>query len=109
MDTIKNHKNIFIGIGFVIVLFIGYSLIKPDTNSVQKVPLVSSQTATQEPAVKREIIALLVDLQSIRIKSDFFSDQAFRSLYDFSTPIPDEPRGRTNPFAPVAPGGEQPL
>lgn len=101
MELFKDHKNIFIGIGIVIILFIGYSFVKPDSNAKKEVQVVSSQAGGQTPAASREIVALLADLKSIKIKRDFFSEPAFRSLYDFSTPVPDEPRGRTNPFAPV--------
>lgn len=107
MDFFKAHKNIFIGIGVVVVLFVLYSyFLKPDTAAITSQPVVSTQ-ATVNPAqsaVGRDIIALLVDLKAIKIKSDFFSDPTFGSLQDFSTPIPDEPRGRANPFAPVSAG-----
>ncbi len=106
MEFLKSHKNIFIGIGLVVVLFIAYSFVKPDAKTAQESPIVSVQAAVSAPSASRDIIALIVDLKAIKIKRDFFSDPAFRSLLDFSTPIPDEPRGRVNPFAPVS-AGEQ--
>ncbi len=106
MQFIQAHKNIFIGAGIIIVLFIAYSFIKPDPNIAT--PSVVSEAPIAELSASRDIIALLVDLKAIKIQKDFFSDPVFRSLQDFSTPVPDEPRGRANPFAPVGTEGKTP-
>lgn len=102
MEFLKSHKNIVIGIVVVLVLFIGYSFVKPDASD-PTTPTVSSSVAapTGDLTASRDIIALLVDLRAIKIQPDFFSDPALRSLEDFSVPLVDEPRGRANPFAPI--------
>lgn len=40
-------------------------------------------------------------LNNIKLDDGIFEDPAFRSLVDWSRPIPDEPAGRNNPFAPL--------
>lgn len=104
MEFITSHKNIFISTAVVVVLFIAYSFIKPDGNTAT--PAVVSEAPIAELSASRDIIALLVDLKAIKIQKDFFGDPIFRSLQDFSTPVPDEPRGRVNPFAPVGAEGQ---
>jgi regulatory protein YycI of two-component signal transduction system YycFG len=49
---------------------------------------------------------LTLELQKInslqnRISSDIFNNPIFKSLQDFSKPLPVEERGRSNPFAPL--------
>jgi len=98
MNFITEHKRIIFWIAGVIVLFIVYSYFKGDSNA----PAITQQTpGSAEQIPGSDIIALLVDLKTIKIKKDIFSDSAFRSLQDFTTAIPDEPRGRANPFAPL--------
>ena len=99
MEFIKNHKNIFIGIGAVIILFVVYAYLKDD--SEQKPSLAAQTPVAPQSLPGSDIIALLVDLKAIKINSGFFTDQTFKSLIDFTTPLPSEPVGRTNPFAPV--------
>ena len=99
MEFIKNHKNIFIGIGAVIVLFIVYAYIKDDGG--EKPSLAVETPVAPESLPGSDIIALLVDLKVIKINSGFFTDLTFKSLIDFTTPLPSEPIGRMNPFAPV--------
>lgn len=50
----------------------------------------------------QEILAMLAKLQSVKIDSEFFASDIFKSLVDF-VPILELPQeyGRSNPFAPV--------
>ena len=104
MDIIRQNKKIIIGIIGVIALFVVYVFLKPDAKD--GVPIVSSSsTAGGEPEVNRDILALLTDLKSIKIDRTFFEAPTLRTLYDFSVPLIDEPKGRANPFAPIGVGG----
>ncbi len=40
-------------------------------------------------------------LNEISLSTELFSDPYFRSLVSYSTPVPPQPIGRTNPFDPV--------
>lgn len=49
-----------------------------------------------------EFVILLNNLRSVDLQSNIFSNPAFANdLQDFTTPLPDRPQGRSNPFAPV--------
>lgn len=59
---------------------------------------------TSTPEVGRELLALLVSLQSISLDGEIFERSDFRSLRDFGVAIPEESLGRRNPFAPIGVG-----
>lgn len=40
-------------------------------------------------------------LDTVTLDPAVFNDLAFKSLVDFSRPLPEEVKGRTNPFAPI--------
>ncbi len=73
--------------------------------------LQSSNTALsgQTPAlsgndsvISDKFLALLLNMQTIKLDQSIFSDAAFTSLKDYSTTIkPEENPGRANPFAPI--------
>jgi len=49
----------------------------------------------------REILGLLLDLKSIKLDTNIFSEKSFQALEDFGVNLPDEPTKRPNPFAPI--------
>lgn len=51
--------------------------------------------------VGSDVIALIQQIKTLRIDQSIFSDPAFLSLTDYTTPIPPQPVGRPNPFAPL--------
>jgi hypothetical protein len=96
MGLMKN--NIVIGIVAIVLLSVtgGYYLLKdPQADAL----LVSETTGNTE--VDKELLATLLELKSLNFSSRIFENPAFKSLVDFSSQIPDEPKGRVNPFAPV--------
>ena len=65
-------------------------------------PVTSEGTSRAgELAIDKEILTLLGDLNSLVLDGSIFNSNAFKSLQDFSLPVEDEPKGRTNPFAPI--------
>lgn len=69
---------------------------------------VAQDTLLVEENSPENIIAqrLLLELQRVeslekRISSSLFNSAIFKSLEDFSKPLPEEQRGRQNPFAPL--------
>lgn len=48
-----------------------------------------------------EVLTLLNQIQSLKIDSTLFSEPVYKTLVDYSVPIPAQPIGRTNPFAPI--------
>lgn len=100
MEFFTRHKNKFIIAAVLVVAFYVYSaFFKTDSNA----PLVvtnTSPTLAQFQAGK-DVLSLLVDLKSLSFNEELFQNKAFQSLSDWSTPIPSEPKGRSNPFAPL--------
>jgi len=98
IDTLKKYKKTLIIIGVIIASFIVYSaFLKPDNTEEG----IVSSGPDQQPKAGREILSLLVDLKEIDLNAELFQSNSFRNLNDFSTPIPPEPKGRPNPFAPI--------
>lgn len=98
INFIKQYKNIFIIALVVIALFIAYSLfLKPGSDN----PLTAQVGSPTKGAVEQDLIALLLELRSIRLDTAVFEDPSFQSLKDFGQEIVSEPIGKNNPFAPL--------
>lgn len=63
--------------------------------------LSTTKASAAQDSIGRDFLELLQELRSVRIDTQVFSDPAFASLRDFSSPIISEPVGRENPFAPI--------
>ncbi len=59
--------------------------------------LVSSDNAS----VGTQVLGLLNQIQSLHIDNSVFTDPGYKTLRDFSVPIPTVDVGRPNPFAPL--------
>lgn len=55
----------------------------------------------QTELVGKEVIDTLHRLEQIRLDASLFSSPEFRNLEEFNLVIPEQARGRINPFAPV--------
>ena len=53
-------------------------------------------------AATDEFIALINELQNVKLKTELFSNPAYRALKNFSKPLIPEPKGRPNPFLPIS-------
>lgn len=98
-ELLKYKKIIYIAVLIFIGLVVYNYFFKPEIN----VDPVTSDVAspTGKLAVDKEILTLLGDLHSLVLDNSIFSSSAFKSLEDFSLPVEDEPKGRSNPFAPI--------
>jgi len=61
----------------------------------------STDSDPQASAEASRVLALLNQIQGLRIDSSLFSSAAFKSLQDFTVAIPTDDVGRVNPFAPL--------
>jgi len=52
-----------------------------------------------------ELVALLDQLQAIKMDDSIFSSAAFNALHDETSPVNEEAVGRNDPFAPIGTGG----
>lgn len=98
MNLFTKYKNV---ITVVVLLAVGFfvysSFFKPDATST----LTAADVNPAQTAVEQELIALLLELRSIRLDLSLFDDPAFQSLSDFSQELVSEPVGRPNPFLPL--------
>ena len=49
--------------------------------------------------VGQDLIDLLAELEGVKLDQSLFSREAFVNLTDFAQTLPEEPRGRANPFS----------
>jgi hypothetical protein len=99
----KYKKIIGIVLG-VLALFVLYTVFKPKAEA----PLTSTTTTATLSGEDSELLALLSELNTIKLDGAFFTNQLFLSLTDFSVNLTLEPRQRPNPFAPIGSDGVLP-
>lgn len=63
--------------------------------------LIAVSGPVQASEAQGETLQLLQILRSIKLDASVFENKTFRSLEDFSVPLQEEPKSRSNPFAPV--------
>jgi uncharacterized protein YxeA len=95
-------KKIFI-IVIVVALVLGvvYTIFFNDDASVKNEGLSSSK---DNQKVGAELLTSLAVLDKLTLDTQFFSEQTFRRLVNFSKPIPEQTPGRNNPFASIGAG-----
>ncbi|MBI2046296.1 MAG: hypothetical protein HYT28_02660 [Parcubacteria group bacterium] len=97
-------KNSIVIVGIVLLLAVGYNtFLKPNASVSPNQVLVSETPNGESPQAQsgREILTLLLNLKSLKLDTAIFSNRAFQNLADFGQSIPERPRGRDNPFAPI--------
>lgn len=98
-------KNSIIIIGIGLLLWVGYvTFLKKDSVAAPGAALVSEAALngdSPEAQSGREILAILLNLKSLKLDASIFNSPVFQSLADFGQSIPERPRGRDNPFAPI--------
>ena len=85
----------------VIIIAGGIYFWKLGNSSAGGTNLVVSQVNNSSISVGADELALLNQVNTIRIRSDFFSSDIFLSLQDMVQPVQTVDMFRTNPFAPV--------
>ncbi|MBI5005124.1 MAG: hypothetical protein HZC03_00765 [Candidatus Lloydbacteria bacterium] len=101
-------KNSIVIIGAALLIWVGYvTFFQKNTSPNSNTGLASENVLTGDsPQAQsgREILALLLNLKSLKLDASIFSDPSFQSLADFGQNIPARPHGRGNPFAPIGTG-----
>lgn len=96
-----SKKTIIIAV-VAVVLVIVYFYFQGSPSNVSSSGSLLSGAAVSGSDVGSSELALLNQIQSLRIDTSVFSDPAFQSLQDYSVAIPTENVGRPNPFAPLS-------
>lgn len=98
MSIFTRFKNIFIILVVVAAAFVAYSVFFTGGNTGA---LTVQEVDPSQTAVEQELIALLLQLKSIKLDPSLFDNADFQSLQDFSQGLVPEPVGRPNPFSPL--------
>ena len=77
--------------------FFGYTYFS--NSSTDSTTLVSDSNDTTKMGA--QVLTALNQLKQLTLDGSVFTNRTFRSLKDFSRPIPEEPKSRANPFAPL--------
>ncbi len=94
-------KNLLFALGLAVLLWAGYVFFMRDSETSgvgAEVQVGVSENVVREA---QEFKNRLAELETMKIDSTVMSDVRFVSLVNFRQAIPDEPMGRSNPFAPL--------
>jgi uncharacterized membrane protein YukC len=106
MNFFKQNQTAILVVVILVIAFFAYTYFftgKEDSSAV----LQTEEVSVVAP-VDQDLISLLLELKSITLDESVFSNQAFKSLQDFSQELVPEPVGRVNPFAPLGQGQSVP-
>ncbi len=92
-NIIKQNKIFVAGIAVALIGF-GYYWMNRDSS----VPTLTSSDSTP---VTQELLTASNKLDALRLDTTVFDSAVYLSLNNFSVPIPAQPSGRRNPFAPL--------
>ena len=93
-------KNLLIALGLAILLFVGYTVVFKEDESLTGIE--SSGTFSVEAELETQrLLATSNELKLLNIDGSLFSDPLFASLRDFRVELGTEPSGRPNPFSPI--------
>ena len=82
----------------IVAIIAYYTFFADSTNSTDSLLEIQSQNQL----IGSEVLNLMNQVQSLKIDSAFFDNNAFKSLVDHTVAIPERSVGRDNPFAPIS-------
>ncbi len=97
-SVLQKYKKLLIAVGVIIVLLIGWNFFSGDSAPAG---LTSQSVSTLPSEEGGDLIALLLELKSIKLDTSLLQNSTFLTLQDFSVTLIPEPVGRANPFAPL--------
>jgi|SRR3989339_561066 len=100
----KNIKNFIIAIAIIGGSFLIYSFFlnkSDDTNSSISSTPSTIETNQVDNTTGNQILKILSNLKTIKIDKNFFSEEVFTKLQDYSVNLTEEQTGRQNPFISV--------
>lgn len=92
----SNKKNIIIIVAVIVIAALAFYYMSSSPSATD-----TGLQSNSANAVGASEIALLNQVEALRIDTTFFNDPAYKSLVDYSVAITPEAVGRPNPFAPV--------
>jgi hypothetical protein len=106
MTSIIKNIIIFVVIGAALVLaylfFFKQAPVQPGLTSSSPTSTPPSGSSGTAPSNSQDFLSVLLNVKSIKLSDDIFSDPAFTSLHNTSIDLsPDGTEGRPNPFAQI--------
>jgi hypothetical protein len=104
MQKNSPSKGTFISLAIIVavaLLLYFYTKGEPSDASISSLSSETSEESASAQEASNRVITLLNKINSLNIDTEFFASPAYKSLVDYTIAIPDQPVGRTNPFAPV--------
>lgn len=98
----NKYKKIIVAIIIIIVLFFIYSFFFGGEKDDSLLSSTSNGPISGADVIGSELIQALNEIETLDLDRSIFEDPIYRSLVDRSQPIPPEPVGRDNPFAPIS-------
>ena len=100
MEFIKKSLRFIIIIGLLsAAAYFGYQTFLK-TEPASDLVTVAAPSAAQIKA-GRDFLVTLNNLKAIQLNPAIFSERTFAALKDISVTLPEEPKGRPNPFSPI--------
>ncbi len=93
----KTIKNTFLFLA--IIVLVGYAVIS--VQAQQDSLLIETTSNSNADIVVQKFINQINIISSVQVETTLFSEGVFDSFVDWSRPIPEEEKGRANPFAPI--------
>ncbi|OHB05335.1 MAG: hypothetical protein A3A26_01980 [Candidatus Zambryskibacteria bacterium RIFCSPLOWO2_01_FULL_47_14] len=88
MDTLYQNRKTVIAVVLLLLAFFFVSMFFS--------PEPSPAVVSADPG--EDLVKVVTELSGISFDQKLFQTPGYRSLVDWSTPIPNLPRGRANPF-----------
>jgi|TARA_B100001971_G_scaffold73246_3_gene67609 hypothetical protein len=98
MGIFKKYKTTILIIAIAIMAGVAYTILFGGEDSTL---LVSERQDNAASVEESNLLTFLLDLRSVKLDENIFSDPVFKSLEDFGQELTAEPIGRENPFAPI--------
>lgn len=89
MSNKVNNKLILVVVLVVLLALLWYGFVDTGTTSVE---------TDGGPRVGTDLIEMTMELANARLDQSLFTEPNYLYLIDFSTIVPPQPLGRTNPF-----------
>ncbi|MBI2047785.1 MAG: hypothetical protein HYT27_01465 [Parcubacteria group bacterium] len=94
-------KNIVIIVALLVVVFVGYSFFFKKDSDGGVLTSQSAGSSNTAGGVVEEFLILLRTLNNLQLDTSIFNHDVYGALRDESVELVGQPRGRTNPFAPL--------
>ena len=97
----SSAKTIAIIIVIAIIVAIVYFYYTGKSNDSGTDTVSLAQSNAEDQAIGARVLALLNQINSLKIDTSIFKDPGYLTLRDYSVTIPPVDVGRSNPFAPI--------